>query len=325
MLRVLITIDTEVHAILKDWKDDQLRRDIARDIYGRVDHLEVGLDYQLRMLAEHGLKANFMVESLFSACPEVGADPLKCIVSSILAGGHEVQLHPHTEWIPFVPALGLPYRSRFLREFPLGEQIEIIRFAKRQLEAAGAPTPIAFRAGGFAANADTLAALEQCEIRYDSSFNPAYKNAHLHLPKPRSYGHVTQFGSVQELPVACFHDWPGHMRPAQLCAVSFAEMACALEGARRNGWEFAVIVSHSFEMLTNRWSSTKSTAVREHVVKRFEKLCQFLANNRDRFQTVGFSDLVLQEKTLADAKNINGNILNTGVRLFSQAFARITS
>src|ERR1017187_6023525 len=111
MLQVLLTIDTEVYPLLKDWKSDRLQRDIARDIYGKIDGEEVGLNYQLRMFAEHGLKATFMVESLFSGCPEVGLDPLKGIVSGILAGGHEVQLHLHTEWVPYVPALNLLYRS----------------------------------------------------------------------------------------------------------------------------------------------------------------------------------------------------------------------
>ena len=322
MLQILITIDTEAYPILTDWKADGLHRDIARDIYGKVDGREVGLDYQLRVFAENGLKANFMVESLFSGCPDVGPGPLEQIVSRILAGGHEVQLHPHTEWIPYVPALRMPYRSHLLREFPLQEQIEIIRFARQQLEAAGAPTPIAFRAGGFAANNDTLAALENCDVRYDSSFNPCYENAHLHLPMPRSYGQVTHFGSVQELPVTVFEDRPSHMRPAQLCAVSFAEMSLALESAERQGWEFAVIVSHSFEMIADRWNPKKSPIIRQRVVDRFERLCRFLSSNRDRFRTVGFSDLVLRHS--ADpVPDIKGNLLNTGARIFSQAVGRI--
>ncbi|HZQ42091.1 MAG TPA: hypothetical protein VFA99_02510 [Acidobacteriaceae bacterium] len=322
MLQVLITIDTEAHSISKDWKADCLRSDIERDVYGRIDGREVGLDYQLRIFAQHGLKANFMVESLFSGCPNVGLNPLKQIVSSILAGGHDVQLHPHTEWLPHVPGLDIPYRSHHLREFPLHEQVEIIRFAKQQLELAGAPTPIAFRAGGFAANADTLAALAQCHVRYDSSFNPCYENAHLHLPEIRSYGQATAFGAVQELPITVFKDRPSHLRPAQLCAVSFAEMSLALERAERQGWEFAVIVSHSFEMVANRWNPKKSPAIRHQVVDRFEKLCNFLSQNRDRFQTVYFSDLVIRDSP-ERVPDISGSVLNTGLRLFSQTVARI--
>jgi hypothetical protein len=322
MLQVLITIDTEVYPILKDWKRDRLQRDIARDIYGILGDREVGLEYQLRAFAKHGLKANFMVESLFSASPDVGLEPLKRIVSGVIAGGHEVQLHPHTEWLPYVSALGLPYRSHLLREFPLQEQIDIIRFAKQQLHAAGAPAPIAFRAGGFAANADTLTALEKCDVRYDTSFTPSYENSHLHLPTPRSYGQATQIGAVKELPVAVFHDRPSHLRHAQLCAVTFAEMSLALDQAELRGWEFFVIVSHSFEMLANRWDPKRPPVIRQRVLKRFEQLCEFLSANRNRFRTVGFSDL--QPSCSVDpVPDIRGNLFNTGRRLFGQAVARI--
>lgn len=322
MVQVLITTDTETYPIFDDWKQDRLQRDLQRDVYGNVDGKEVGLDYQLRTFAAHDLKANFMVESLFSGSPDVGLEPLKQIVSKILARNHEIQLHPHTEWLPYVPSLGIPYRSHCLRAFSLEEQVQIIRFAKKQLELAGAPTPIAFRAGGFAANADTLTALEQCGFHYDSSFNPCYKHAHLHLPKIRSYGQATFFGAVQELPITVFRDHVSPLRPAQLCAVSFAEMSLALEQAERRGWEFVVIVSHSFEMVGNRWNPKKNPVIRRRVVDRFESLCGFLARNRNRFRTVGFSDLVLRNST-EHVPDIEGNILNTGVRLFSQAVARI--
>jgi hypothetical protein len=322
MLQVLITIDTESYPILDDWKADHLQRDMARDVYGKIGGREVGLDYQLRVFAEHGLKANFMVESLFSGCPDVGLAPLERIVSSILAGGHEVQLHPHTEWIPHVPALSMPYRSHLLRAFPLEEQVEIIQFAKQQLQAAGAPKPVAFRAGGFAANADTLTALERCDVRYDSSFNPGYEETHLHLPQPRSYGQATNFGAVQEIPITVFADRPSHWRHTQLCAVTFAEMSLALERAESQGWEFAVIVSHSFEMVANRWNRKKSPVIREQVVSRFERLCKFLSSNRDRFRTVGFSDLEFRNSP-DRVPDIKGNVFNTAVRLVSQAAARV--
>ena len=322
MLQVLITIDTEVYPINKDWTQDRLRRDLDRDIYGKVADREVGLNYQLGVLAKHGLKAVFMVESLFSGCPDVGLSPLSQIVSSIIGGGHEVQLHPHPEWIPYVPQIGLDYRSHLLRDFPLDEQARIIRFAKQQLELAGAPTPIAFRAGGFAANRNTLKALEMCNVRYDSSLNPCYENAHKYLPEARSFGQVTQFGAVQELPVMVFEDMPLHLRPAQLCAVSFAEMSLALEIAEQRGLEFAVIVSHSFEMVGNRWNSKRSPVIREQVVRRFEALCEFLAKNTHRFRTVGFADVVLRNSA-QPLESIRGNLVQTALRMARQAAARI--
>lgn len=324
MLKVLVTVDIDTYPIHADWKQDGLARDIKRDVYGEVDGRSVGLRYQLKVFAKHGLKVNFMVESLFSAVPEVGLGPLQEIVHSVLDHGHEIQLHPHTEWIPFVEGLGVPFRSHLLRDYTQQEQERIIRFARNQLEAAGSPTPVGFRAGGFAGNLDTLKALERCGVRYDSSFNPCYRDTHLHLPLPRFHGHGTTFGTVHELPVAVFEDHPSHLRPAQLCACSFAEMSHALIEAERQGWEFFVIVSHSFEMLYRRRHPTKPPIIRDTVVDRFEQLCQFLGSHRDRFETVGFSDLQ-PSAPMQPTAAIKGKLANTGARVLSQAWTRIRS
>lgn len=322
MLDVLITIDTETYPISEGWKRDRLATDLRRDLYGEINGQVVGLEYQLETFAKHHLKACFMVESLFSAAPEVGEEPLRKIVRLIQDGRHEIQLHPHPEWIPHVPSLEVPYRSISLREFPLMEQEAIIRLAKSQLERAGAPTPIAFRAGGFAANKDTLTALYHSGIRYDSSLNPCYEYNEENLPRAKCSGYAMEMQGVVEIPVAVFQDYPSHLRPAQICACSSGEMIHALNSAEAAGWNFFVIVSHSFEMIARRWHSSKPPIVRQEVVRRFENLCKFLANNRDRFRTVGFSDLQISSPDRS-VDSIKGNPFYTGYRLFEQAAARI--
>ena len=110
-----------------------------------------------------------------------------------------------------------------------------MRYASRLLEEAGAPPPVAFRAGGFAANADTLVALENCGFRYDSSYNRSYLGDKCRLPQPKFVGHLTDYNGVQELPVAVFQDFMGHFRPAQICACSADEMIHALISAEAAG------------------------------------------------------------------------------------------
>jgi hypothetical protein len=324
MLNVLFTIDTEAYPLTEKWRQDHLAADMKRDVHGEVGGRSVGLEYQLGIFARHHLKAVFMVESLFSAVPEVGPGPLKDIVRAIQAGGHDIQIHPHTEWIPHIPSFGVPYRSQLLRAYPLSEQEAIIRFAKARLEESGVVDPIAFRAGGFAANTDTLRALQRCGIKYDSSFNFCYQSDGTHLPEPEVYGNVTEYSGVQELPVAVFQDRPSHFRPAQLHACSDKEMIHALDAAERNGWDFFVIVSHSFEMITRRRHATKSPQVRQIVVERFEKICDFLGSNRQRFKTVGFSDLNLSVPTKPSV-GIRGKLSNTAGRLLEQTVNRIQS
>lgn len=321
MLNVLLTVDTETYPITKGWKEDHLVADMKRDLYGEIGGRAVGLDYQLETLSRYGLKGNFMVESLFSAVPEVGPEPLNKIVRSIAAGGHDIQLHPHTEWIPHIPDLDISYRSHLLRKYPLHDQEAILRFAMTRLEGAGATTPVAFRAGGFAANTDTLIAVGNCGLKYDSSFNLCYQSEpDLHTPK--FWGHVTEFRGVQQLPIAVFEDRPFHFRPAQILACSAEEMIYALDSAERHNWDFFVIVLHSFEMISCRRHATKAPRIRQVVVDRFEKICEFLSNHLDRFTTTRFSDLDLATPDRPE-KGIKGTLRNTTGRLIEQVVHRL--
>ena len=99
-----------------------------------------------------------------------GLEPIQRMVEPILAAGQEVQLHLHSFWHDL--ARGRRDDARFeLTDFNALEQRALIETARDLLIAAGAPPPVAFRSGSYAANADTLAALRQLGLRYDSSHN----------------------------------------------------------------------------------------------------------------------------------------------------------
>jgi hypothetical protein len=118
----------------------------------------------------------------------------------------------------------------------------------------------------------------------------------------------------------------GHFRPAQICACSADEMIHALISAEAAGWDFFVIVSHSFEMLARRRHASKPPVIRWDVVERFERLCQFLGSNADRFSTIRFADLdKFRSMPMPDAPevSIKGKFLNTVSRVAQQAFSRI--
>src|SRR5207248_4475141 len=90
---------------------------------------------------------------------------------------------------------------------------------------------------------------------------------------------------VHEFPVSIFRDWPGHWRPAQLCACSSGEMEHALDTAERRGWPAFVIVWHSFELIKRLKARPDPIMLR-----RFRRLCGFLQKHRDRFETRVFSE-----------------------------------
>ena len=140
---------------------------------GRASDGEWGVAYQAGRLNAYRLKGVFFVEAL---CAEVlGLDPLKRIIEPILSGGHEVQLHIHPEWVgwfPRDPVAGR--RGHSIADFSYDDQVRLIEIGMENIIKAGAPRPIAFRAGNYGANNDTLRALARLSIRYDSSYNLPY-------------------------------------------------------------------------------------------------------------------------------------------------------
>lgn len=289
-MNVLLTIDTEVYPLRRNWRAEGLRGDIARDIYGETDQGSFGLTYQIETLNAHRLKAVFMVESLFAEA--IGIEPLRRIVSEITAGGHEVQIHAHPEWLAWMAHPPLPHNGReTFRQFPLEEQSRLIQLASNNLRIAGAAELLAFRAGDFAANADTLRALRRQGLRFDTSLDPCWPRSLDDLPGVANAVQPFSTLGVCEVPVSYWHPRPLPRRHAELCATSKGELGAALWAARRAGWKVFVIVSHSFELLSKRRARVERPVPDWTVIRRFVWLCEFLDRHRDHFNACGFSAL----------------------------------
>lgn len=323
MLNVVMSIDTEVYPIYPHWRDDCLHYDLQRDIYGVTEDGEFGLKYQLGMLGEHNLRAVFMIEPLFSKAPEVGREPLKRIVDEIQAARQDIQLHIHPEWVSYIPELRNHLKGGdLLTDYSRADQKTLLSFAKQALIDAGAPEPSAFRAGDYAANQLTLSVLAEIGIQYDSSYNLTYLDKTCSLGQ---LGRLTQpknVGPVVEFPISFFRDLPGHYRSAQLAACSFEELKSALERAHTRGWKSFVLVSHSFEFLKNRRNPRAPVRVKKRVLRRFERLCQFLDKHRDRFNSTGFEEICGAVQRTDDYP-IVGSIVHTTGRMAEQLLERL--
>ena len=270
MTPVFLTVDTEFA-----WRHHAAGLS-TEAIYTRsIEPAGVGLSYQLAVLARHRLKACFFVDPM--PAPVHGIAPFRRMIAAILDAGQEVQLHLHSQWAD-------PARFE-LWEFTAEEQATLIAQAAALLVEAGAPTPVAFRAGSYAANDHTLHALAAQGFRYDSSHNGAVapRWSRIALP-PHRIAPVTHAGLI-EVPVTTVEDAPGALRTLQLCALSAAETAAALDHAAREGHAAVTIVSHGFELATR--SGTRANRVH---LRRFEALCRHLAARRDALPTVHFAD-----------------------------------
>jgi hypothetical protein len=314
MTAVLVTIDTEMSPAAHGRGVDA-EENFACAILGRVSDGEWGIEFQLRQFKERRLRAVFFVEAL--SAEVVGLDFLKRTIDPILSAGHEVQLHLHTEWLEWFandPVGGR--RGQNMCDFSLEDQRHLIALGKETLTRAGAPSPIAFRAGNYGANNDTLRALASEGITYDTSYNFAYLGTPCRISAPAPLFAPLRLDGTIEVPISTFVDYPGHQRPAQLCAISSLEMEHFLEQCVAQDRRTAIIVSHSFELLNG--ARTRSNPF---VVGRLRDLCTKLGAIGQRAQTCGFRDLDQGALTVngSHAAPLRSHMWHTGMRVVEQA------
>ncbi len=276
---VFVTIDTEYSVGLHQQHagaDGAQADNFSRSIAGAMADGTAGVGYQLDVLDAHGLKAVFFVDPL----PALvwGRDAIAAIIAPIVARGHDVQLHAHTEWLAHVCAADSPVagrQGRNIKDFTLADQVALLRWSRDMLIAAGAPSPVAFRAGNYGANDDTLRALAEIGIAYDSSHCPALvgdSDGDCAIALGRGVHHPLRHCGVVEVPVGSIDIGGGVLRHAQITALSAAEMLAAIAHARDAGAPSFTMVSHSFE-LVNR----ARTRVNRLLMRRFEALCAGIA------------------------------------------------
>lgn len=243
-----------------------------RSITCATPHGTAGIEYQMDVLERHGLKAVFFVDPMPALIWGVAA--IEDVVNPIVARGHDVQLHIHTEWLTLA-GVNNPLGKRVgnnIKDFTLDEQSTLINYAKNTLIAAGAPAPIAFRAGSYGANDDTLRALASVGLHYDSSHCPGIAASLCEISLSPDHRAPIDHCGVIEVPIACVADSDNRLRHAQITALSTNEMISALHHANSNGVGYFTLVSHSFELM-----SRDRSRINKIVRRRFDGLCSNLA------------------------------------------------
>ena len=318
MTAVYLTIDTEYAFRLPGAGGPGTRAEnFIRSIACDTAAGSVGIFHQMAVLDAHGLKGVFFVDPM----PAMiwGTDAIADVVGPIVARGHDVQLHCHTEWLEYggFDDLVEGRRGRNIKDFPLEIQRRILAWARDTLVAAGAPPPIAFRAGNYGADDDTLRALAALGIAYDTSHCPALTakgDCAISLGpadrQPRAHA------GVVEVPAGCIGARGAGLRHAQLTALSLRELIDALGHARDTGLPSFTLVSHSFELL-----SRDRQRINRIVSRRFARLCRTLAampgvtteTYASRPPAIGSTDV--------DGAPLPHNPLRIGARMIEQAMA----
>lgn len=272
MTLLYLTIDTEYSAGQFRREGKAARADnFARSIAGETRNGAAGIFYQMGVLERCGLKAVFFVDPM----PALvwGVEAVADIVGPIVARGHDVQLHLHSEWLELAGAANplAGHVGRDIKEFALDQQCELLEYARGVLISAGAPAPVAFRAGNYAANDDTLRALDAVGMRYDTSHCPGIAASDCAISLGMDDRDPLEYCGVVEVPVGCIEGPRGRLRHFQLTALTDVEVIAALRHAARQGQPSITLVSHSFELL-----SRDRLRINHIVKRRFDRVCAAL-------------------------------------------------
>ena len=315
MTQVLITVDTELSALLHQ-RGATADANLASSVTGQAGKSVVGIGWQMDCLDRHGLKAIFFVDPMPGLV--FGPDIVRRMIEPILTRGHEVQLHMHTEWLEWARQSPVgDRRGANIGDFSQTDQIVLLDWSRDALEGAGAPRPIAFRAGNYGANDETLRALAMLGFVWDASYNAHYRNGPCRIGiGPDQIDPVQRLG-VTEIPVAAIGDRPESIRPAQVCALSAQEMRQGLCHAAETGRPVYAIVTHSFEMLSrDRQRPNRS------VMRRFEAMCAAIADHSG-LETAGFTDLdpAIAQEEREQGTRLGPDRARTFSRMVQQALA----
>jgi hypothetical protein len=293
-VNVFLTVDVEC-SIGGAFSDAALKPvGSAKRIFGRFHGREYGIPLMMDIAERYHVPLVFFVETFQQHY--FGSDETRGVVDIILKRGHDIQLHLHPCFLNFTLA---DPRTRQFSDlcglYPLENQIEMVAEAKNRLVSCGAPEPVAFRAGCFGANLDTLKALEINGLMIDSSYNQAYVSKTCLFPDMQLYD-LAECSGIFEFPISQFREKTG-LRASRIMhldinGVSFEEMRRVLHASRLNAAPRNItILLHSFSFVKPYDVQYGRTRPRWNVIRRFEKLCRFLAENRESFQVKTFREL----------------------------------
>lgn len=317
MTKVYITIDTEYSASLVQRMGKDCRAEnFARSISAETPDGDAGISYQLEVFNRYGLKGVFFVDPM----PALiwGTEAIADIVGPIVEAGHDVQLHLHSEWLEFAGS-DTPVKGKTggnIKGFTLDEQCVLLDYARSVLIAAGAPRPVAFRAGNYGANDDTCRALAQLGFTHESSHTPGIAASASDISLTSDDRQPVEHCGLIQVPIGCIETFGGDLRHAQITALSAAEMKAAFKHAKNSGIETFTLVSHSFELLCRQREK-----INWIVRRRFEALCKGIAGMKG-ITTGTYADDPPQIMALSEPPPVLPlDPVRSGYRLAEQAVA----
>jgi len=296
-INVFLTIDAE-HSIGGAFADPALHP-VGNDkrIYGRINGQEYGIPLIMDIADRYGIPLTFFVEVLNKYY--FGEEETREVCKYILSRGHDVQLHLHPNFLNFKEENPGVQRYRDnMSSYSLEEQTALIAEGKELLTRYCGRPPVAFRAGNYGADTNTLKALKANGIFMDSSYNAAFPT-HSRRICAEQLNDAVEIDGVWELPITNFIEnvplMGRRLKPLDLNGVSFFEMQSVVEQAcQGRAPDNLTFILHSFSFVKSLDAQYSRCKVRHYAVKRFENLCRLLQARQNDVTCWGLADFVEQ-------------------------------
>jgi peptidoglycan/xylan/chitin deacetylase (PgdA/CDA1 family) len=204
---------------------------------------EYGVPLIVRKLEAHGFRGTFFVSPY---CPPQLRDKMFSNLNFLISRGHDIELHTHTEVLD-------PLRPN-LSQFTQSEKRQILTMGIKTLQEAGAPAPVAHRAGRLSIDEETLKLLPELGIFIDSSIYPRWPDSQVSLPDD-FINRFVKIGGAYQLPIFLIRTLPfvGEIGTTafQLGSTIWLQQKAALEQVAERKLPLVTIFLHFFDFFDN--------------------------------------------------------------------------
>lgn len=269
MINYICTVDVEAHRGYNPVSDL---------IYGIIDGKAYGLKLILEMFKRYEIKATFFVD--FAEIHTWGNEAIKNICEDILAFNQDIQIHLHPEHF------GDKLREE-LSQYSYAEQKMMIEDCIKNYKEIVGKEPVAFRAGKFSANEDTLKILKQCGIKIDSSYVKNNNWSKLNQLF-KSINKIEIYEGIYEVPVTMFKErffnkvgtrFDKHY-PLDLNAITKSELKEIILFHKSNQVRTLVSLMHSFSFI-KRYGDDLNLKPNTDEVALFELFFQMIVEDQE--------------------------------------------
>lgn len=276
-MKYICTVDVEAH---------RGNNPVDDLIYGIINGEQFGLMKILNLLEKYNIKATFFVD--FAEVNSWGKESIKKVCNDIIYMNQDVQVHLHPEHF------GDKNREE-LNQYTYDEQKYMIGKCIEYYEEFIGRKPIAFRAGKFSANEDTLKVLNYYDMKIDSSYvknNVWSKLNNIFV----STNKIESYERLYEIPITMFKERFFNIEgtkfdkyyPLDFNAVTLAEFKRIVDYHKKNGEMTLLSLMHSFSFI-KRYGDDLNLKANKSEVRLFENFFE-LINDDESIESINLCE-----------------------------------